>query len=145
MFTDKLRQVKDDAQRQLEELAGIGQWDARKLEAASHLSTVVKNLCRIEEMDMQRSGRGYSGDGSWVAYGDYARAHPMMGNIYGDHPYVGDGNSYGYDGDTSGRRHYVRGHYSRAGAEEMLEEQMRNATDPAEREKLRRALNDLRS
>lgn len=85
--------LKDIICKELEEIAEKGELSAGELDTVYKLIIAKEKLLRIEEIE---EDLGYSNDGEWRATGNYSR------------DYMRNGNSYG-------RRHYVRGHYSNAG------------------------------
>lgn len=111
--------------RELDELGEKRELSMSDLEKAEKMSTAAKNLMKMDIMEED----GYSGDGDWEARGAYSRrGYSRRSSYEGDGSYEGGG--------YSGRRHYVRGHYSR---DAYPQEDM----DP--RERMERFQNDMSS
>lgn len=113
--------LKDMLCKELDEIAMKGQIAAGDLQTIHMLTDTIKNIDKIGMLD-----EGYSGDGGeWDARGSYGR-----------------GDSYG--------RHYVRGHYSRSDARDMLTSSMNDymrdsSLSNGERETLNRAMQIMRN
>lgn len=141
-----LRKIKEQCSTELIQYANKAGWSASMAETVCNLVCAIEKICKIDQMErMEMTNGGYSGAGTWMARGDYG--HPVSHGMYSGADYAGnssygnygDGHSMGYGNDTSGA-HWVRGHYSRDGARDMLvqqmEEQIKMASDPQERERL---------
>lgn len=130
--------------REFEELIRKGSISKSDIPIIEQLTTSIKNLMKINEMEEG----GYSYAGEWNANGrSYNRGYSNDGN-YSNGNYSNRG-SYGDGDDTmSGRMHYVRGHYSRAGEDmltEKIEEMMGdNRLSVDDKSTLRRAMDILR-
>lgn len=142
-----LVKIKDQCATELLQYASKAGWSASMAETVCNLVCTMEKICKMEQMESGGMGGGYSGAGTWMARGNYGGAPMSRGMYSGDGGGMGGysgGSSYGmdYNGDTSGA-HWVRGHYSRDGSRDMLVQQMderiREATDPAERERLMQA------
>lgn len=139
-----LRKIKEQCATELIQYTQKAGWSASMSETVCNLVCAIEKIDKIDQMErMAMTGGGYSGAGTWAARGDYGMA-PMSHGMFGGGGYSGDGTSYGHDynGDTSGA-HWVRGHYSRDGAKDALiqqmDEQIRMAQNPQERERLMQA------
>lgn len=107
--------LRDMLCKELDEISRKGELGAGDLDIVHKLASTIKNLDKIEAME-----------------GGYSSRYPDddMRNSYGK-------------GVSYARRHYVRGHYSRADSMEHLREQindmMRETDDDRVKEALRRA------
>lgn len=109
------------------EITNRGGMTEGMLNSLHKITDTIKNLYKIEAL----SNDGYSG----------------MRRPRDDWRYYDDGSSY--DDDYSGRRHYVRGHYSRDDAKnsmiERLENLMHNANTEKDRETIRETISTLKN
>lgn len=118
-----LNDIKEKLCRELEEYA-MNDLSAGSLETIHKLTDTIKNINAIENEP------GYSKD-------KYSRR------------YYNDGNSYTDNDEYSGYsgRHWVRGHYSRAGAKELLMEELENTmsmtSNNKEKDIIRKAIDSL--
>lgn len=126
------KRAKEMLCEEIERIIGEGNSLKGKLELLHMLTDTLKNLYKIEMYE--EAEHGYSRDGREYRDRRYSRDGNSMDSSYG-------GSSYDY----SGRRHYVRGHYSRDdGREEMmgkLDELMNEAPTDKDREAIRRCMN----
>lgn len=123
------KRAKEMLCEEIERIIGEGNSLKGKLELLHMLTDTLKNLYKIEMYE--EAEHGYSRDGR--DYRDRRYTH--------DEDHSHGGSSYDY----SGRRHYVRAHYSRDdGREEMmgrLDELMNDAPTEKDREAIRRCMN----
>lgn len=125
-WTEPLREKID---KELDEMAAKRDLSTADLDRAWKLTSISKNICKVEEM-----AGGYSGDGMWTARGDYYR----------------DGNSRAYDQGSSYRHRDSMGRYARDGyprdgysggsMQEHLDAMLRDARTEEER----RMIEDMR-
>lgn len=119
----KLEELKEKMMHELDMVSAKPTMTIADISMIDTLAHSIKNLCKIMESEEE----GYSG-GDWEADGSYRRGY-------------------------SGRRHMVRGHYSRnayghsygdgyegRSYREMLEQEYSNARDERERETIRRMM-----
>ena len=134
-----MRELYDKLFRELDELKMKKEWSAYDLE---NLEKITGSLAHLDQMGGGEHGHSRN-PGDWEAHGSYG----------GGASYNRGGNSYGgYNGGNSGKRHYVRGHYSRDSGYSMddgremligrMEELMEEA-DGRDRETIRRCLDML--
>lgn len=118
---------------------GISQNNIEMLDKAVN---TLKNLYKVEEFE---GGGEYSSRGSMRYSGEYM--HDMGDGRMSreaSYNYDRDGGSYGYDRDGGySNRHWVRGHYSRDGKKEKLEEMIRTAQTERERDLIRSCMDML--
>lgn len=156
MSAKSMHEAKEMLCKELEDLTRKGSISRSDLEPIEQLTTSIKNLMKINEME--EGGYSY-GMGEWNAKGGYSN-----NGGYSNRGYSGDNmgmsnagysnerysrGSYGDGDDTmSGRMHYVRGHYSRAGEDmvtERIEEMMNDShLSVDDKSTLRRAMDILR-
>jgi hypothetical protein len=112
---------------------GVSQNNIDMLDKATH---TLKNLYKIEE---------YEEEGEYSSRGmNYSREYVRDGGMNRDGGYSRD--SYGYDRDGYSNRHWVRGHYSRDGKDDMkskMEEMIRTAQTERERDVIRSCMDML--
>lgn len=113
MTIDKINEM---VCREMDDIAEKDEMTVGDMESLHKLTGIKRNIGEIEAMEIG----DYSQAGEWEARGGYGR--------------TGYGRSYGYDRDDGYDRgnsyanrgmHYVRGHYSRAEAEDELMRKLR--------------------
>lgn len=122
----QLEELKEKLMRELKMVSNKDQMTLADISMIDTLTHAIKNLCKVMEEE-----EGYSG-GDWMANGSYR--------------------GRGSYGDDYSNRHYVRGHYSRNDGSYgheghsyryMLEREYSNASDPREREIIRRMMDRM--
>ena len=160
MGMDTLYRIEDMACKEMDKIAEKGEFSTGTLDTAHKLVEIVKGVYKIKMLSEASEEGGYSRDGDWEARGSYGRGNSYAnrgqhyvrghysrdgGNGQGMINTGGGGSSYA-SRDSSGR--YSRSVYSREdGKEDMmqqLDEKMRQANDPNEREAYRRAMEALK-
>lgn len=141
MSAKSMHNAKEQLCKLFDEVTRDGDLKLGDLESIYFLTASIKNILRINEME--EGGYSY-GMGDWNAGGRYSN-DGYSNNGYSENM----GYSNGRYGDTmSGRMHYVRGHYSRAGEDmitEKIEEMMNdNRLSVDDKSTLRRAMDILR-
>lgn len=120
--------LKEKTDKELEDMATKRELSTADLDRAYKLTSIAKNICKIDEME----AGGYSGDGMWTARGDYYRDGT---------PAYDRGSSYRHR-DSMGR--YARDGYPGGTMQEHLDAMLRDARTEEERrmiEDMRRKLN----
>lgn len=119
-----MHELREKLCEEMERIARKGNLGMSDLDTLHKLASTVKNLDKIMQREEGRySTEGYSRDGEWEA--------DMRGTY-------GRGSSYARRGT-----HYVRGHYSRSGMREKLEELLECAGTDAERDAIRRCMESV--
>lgn len=147
MNTRMMEDLKETLCESLEEIANKGDISRSDLESVHKLTDTIKNIDKITMIEES----GYSYEGEDPSEGSYRRGRSYDGE---GESYDGSMNrSYGrsYAGRSyAGRRgkHYVRGHYSYDGSDEMVTqrlEEMMNAgnLNAMEKETLKKAMQIL--
>lgn len=136
MSAKTMHELKEMLCKELDDIVRKGSISHTDLETVHKLTDTIKNIHKIDGMEEQ----GYSyGMGDWMANGKYYNDGMNSRRSY-------DG-SYN-DNTTSGRMHYVRGHYSRDGGDmltERIEEMVNdNRLSTDEKSTLRRAMDILK-
>lgn len=133
-----MEELKDMLCEELDKIVEKGTISMGDLEIVHKLTDTMKNIDKIE---MYEGGSEYSGDGDWVASGNYSNgSNRRMYN---------SGRSYADRGYSGRSRHYVRGHYSYGDDTEMLTERLEHMMNEggmsqSEKDTLRRAVDILR-
>lgn len=146
MSAKSMHELKEMLCKELEDLTRKGNVSRSDLEPISYLTDSIKNLMKISEME--EGGYSY-GMGDWNANGNYSnRGYSNDGGMGYSNARYPMRNNYGEDDTMSGRYHYVRGHYSRAG-EDMLTEKIEEMMNDSrlsvdDKSTLRRAMDILR-
>ncbi len=164
----EMKTIKDGEYRackELDELLKKKDWTANDVDAMHKLTGIVKNLGKIEDresggysqmMVYPNNGgmsRNYSQAGSWQAVidGNYGHSH-ADGHSYTD----GNGHSYARHRDSMGRYSRDGEDYSRTGnsygngnsyggsSMGILEDMLRKADSPREREAIERCMREMR-
>ena len=141
-----MEKLKEKLWKELEELDHEGKLSAGDLELAHKLTDTIKN---IDKICMMEEG-GYSRDGEWQAdmRGTYGRGSSYAGRRehYTRGHYSRDGERDGMNDGYSSRRRDSRGRYSREdGRSEMMEhiEMAIEAADGQDKETLKRFMRQL--
>lgn len=150
---EKLMEELHEVENKLKK-AGDGKLSAGDLEYIHKLTDTIKNIDKIEMLE-EDGGHSQNG-GNWMARGMYGgHSYDEDGSSYARRKrdsmgrYSRDGGNYSENGQDgySERRHYVRGHYSRADAKEhmidKMEEMMDMATTDKEREAIRQCISKI--
>lgn len=117
MSMKSMYELRDMLCDELDEIARKGELGAGDLDIAHKLASTIKNLDKIEAME----------DGGYSRAGYQPRRYP--------HDEYGGGSSY-----ARGRKHYVRGHYSRDGARDGMRRQLQDMLDSADDDTIRSAI-----
>ncbi len=129
---------------ELDEIAKKQEMSAGDLETVHKLTDTIKNIDKIIIMD-EDGGYSQAGDWEMEGRGNYGRGSSYASR--GKHYVRGHYSRAG--GDYSERHRDSMGRYSRDGAKEhmmmQLEEMERNASNDKEREAIRRCINQLES
>lgn len=148
MSAKSMHELKEMLCKEIDGIVRKGSISRSDLETVDYLTTSIKNLMKISEME--EGGYSY-GMGDWNASGNYSNRGYSNDMGYSNGRYsMNNGNSYGDGEDTmSGRRyHYVRGHYSRDGGDmltERIEDMMNdNRLSVDDKSTLKRAMDILR-
>ncbi len=138
MSTKTLYEIRDMLCSELDEYAEKGELSAGSLETIHKLTDTIKNIDKICMLD---ENGGYSSDGEWEAYGTYD-----MGNSGNRNGMSRDGrrNNGGasYRGGNRRGTHYVRGHYSRDDARDMIMDELKEAENMAQNDRERRIIRE---
>lgn len=148
MSAKAMHEGKEMLCKEFEELIRKGSISKSDLPAIEQLTTSIKNLMKISEMEED----GYSyGMGEWNANGGYSnRGYSNDGYSNRNYGNYSNRGSYGDEDTMSGRRmHYVRGHYSRDGGGDMITERIEEMMEDShlsvdDKSTLRRAMDILR-
>ncbi len=136
MTTDKIREM---LCAEADEIVEKGVLSAGDLETLHKITDTIKNVNKIEMLEEGEYSQlypmddGYDRDGGWEARGTYGRTGGRYSRTAYDR-----GNSYANRG-----MRYVRGHYSRAEAEDELMQKLREmSADMKLPEKYRKTAKD---
>lgn len=143
MSTRTLYEIKDMLCRELDEYAEKGELSAGSLETIHKLTDTIKNIDKIYMID--KNG-GYSSDGEWEAYGTYDMGNSRNSSYNGTSRDGRRNNSSNsgasYRGGNRRGTHYVRSHYSRDDARDMIMGELREAENMAQNDRERRIIRE---
>ena len=139
-----MEELKEMLYCELDELTKGGKLSTGSLEAIGEILDALKDISKIEAMEMGYSGE-YSNEGGSMR-GSYAReGNSMRGGYYRDGSYEGS-----YEGGSYARRRNRMGQfsrYSREGESDQLEEKleklMDETTNGGDRQKLRQSVMEI--
>lgn len=144
MSMKMMEELKDVLCEELDQIAEKGEISLGELDTIEKLTTSIKNIDKIVMADRYSyDGGSYDGGYEGRAYDGGSEGKSYDGESYG-RTYANRGGSY-----AGRRRHYVRGHYSYAGGDEMvtqrIEEMMnQGGLNASEKEALKKALEVMR-
>ena len=123
MSEKAMSELRETLCMELEEISEKRELSMGDLETVHKLTDTIKNIDKIGMMG--EGGSSYYGDsygdsyGDWRASGTYDRGRMSRGRYSRD----------GMDGSSYRNRHYVRGHYSYADEDRMLEDKIQEMMD----------------